>query len=335
MKRLFRLVGGVAAVCAFALSAGRAAGESVQIPADVADRSGVTIAGVPEYYWYYGCSPTSGGMLQAWWEQQDGAFEPLVDGTAPHTLTEVHDLIASAGHIAAGAAKGLTYGSWDRNGNNVEDASDVALWDCVADFMRTEDGGTAGDMIPVGMVEYAAYCGLTATASREQTPLSPFGVGDFGWVDFMAEIDAGRPMLLSVITYDPLAAEWSAHTVLAYGYLDEPPDPQLWDNTEAEGSPTGGLDSPGWFAVMDTWMNGGGSLGDPPGAYLDGAGVEWWPYYAFDQWSYTEIFDWEVYAAVSYAVEAAGPGPIPEPASLVLLAAGALVLRRARRRRAA
>jgi hypothetical protein len=86
---------------------------------------------------------------------------------------------------------------------------------CIADFLLTSQsyvgltmGGTWTDNIAPGVEAFFAYKGYTATAQTEV-----FGV--FTWNDLVAEIDAGRPVLLGV---DSDGDGVSDHSIIAVGY---------------------------------------------------------------------------------------------------------------------
>ena len=86
------------------------------------------IPGVPDYEWRTGCSPTSGGMLIAYWSQQ---LRNLWDGVPPSS-------------------------------NNPDDDSDPAngVIDQLATLMRTDSsGGTFVNRIPKAIKKYVKSCG--------------------------------------------------------------------------------------------------------------------------------------------------------------------------------
>jgi hypothetical protein len=266
------------------------------------------LSGVPEYLWYHGCSPTSGGMLMGYWAGKGytkllpGVTNPMVQSTA------VNQAISSTAH-------------------NVNDTYVGHTANCVADFMQTVRGGTYGDNIPTGLANWTSYVGLTAkTASLSE--VSYYG-GSFDYMDFVSEINAGRPMLLNLATYAP-SKGWEGHTVLAYGYQADMFALRIYNGTDYDN-----ITVPG-FAVMDTWKNGVG-----PGKQSDWEdwsshtlysqlvnGVEWWPFLDMtltNGYSYTDVWDWQIDSGVFYE-------PVPVPPTLVLLGSGLLILLRPRRR---
>lgn len=266
-------------------------------------RADYLLSGMPQYFWWGGCSPTSGGMVIGYWDQLPG-FGNLYYGDAsvwegntyPGTYGTAA-MISSEEHVAAGDGKGyntsIGCGSPDDHPAN-----------CIADFMGTENGGSYTRGIVDGMIAYTQWDNPD-TPVNESYPSEcwyeevGYWGGDFIFADFVAEIDAGRPMLLDVRTYQPPpnpGQVWVGHTVVAYGYAD-------------------GADP--YFAVRDTWESPGQ---DPPGSYIDDNDVEWWPWVEFDGASSKLDWDWEIDEGVYYLAT-------PEPFSTLLVTlAGAFCL---------
>ncbi|MCK9375684.1 MAG: hypothetical protein M0P73_05995 [Syntrophobacterales bacterium] len=268
----------------------------------------VVLSGVPEYEWYYGCSPTSGGMLMGYWAGKGytqllpGVTDPLVQSAA------VNNNIASTAHITAGG----TYGTY--LGHTA---------DCIADFMQTDNGGTSGANIATGLTAWTSYAGLTATTTYSE--VSYFTDGTFSYAVFENEINTGRPMLLNLATYLISYGKWVGHTVLAYGYEDDMFQIRLSSSTGYVYLTVAG------FAVMDTWVNGTGQTswydweGDIVTALLID-GVEWWPYVDLSGYSYGSLYDWQIISGVTYQL-------VPLPSTLVLLGSGLLILLRLQRKK--
>lgn len=269
--------------------------------------SSVVLSGVPEYTWYYGCSPTSGGMLMGYWAGKGytqllpGVTNPMVQSTG------VNAAIASSAHINAGG----TYGTY--TGHTA---------DCIADFMQTANGSTSGPNIASGLAAWTSYVGLTATTTYSEVS---YYSGTFSYAVFVSEINASRPMLLNLVTYAASYSAWVGHTVLAYGYQDDMFHIKIWNGTSYENITVAG------FAVMDTWENGTGqsSWEDWEGKLVTAIiinDVEWWPYVDLTGYSYSNLYDWQIVSGVTYQL-------VPVPPTLVLLGSGLLILLRSRRQK--
>ena len=285
---------------------------SLAAAAGAALANSVVLSGVPEYSWYYGCSPTSAGMLMGYWsgkgytELLPGVSDPMVQSAA------VDNDIASAAHIAAGEALGYTYGSYQNHVAN-----------CLADFIQTDNSSSYGTNMASGLAAWTHYVGLTVTTSYSE--VSYFG-GTFDYADLVSEIDAGHPMLLNLGAYLSSYGSWVGHTVLAYGYQDSMFKIRVASSTGYEYLAVAG------FAVMDTWENGTDQTSwyDWDGNVITALlidGVEWWPYLDLTGYSYGNIYDWQIFSGVSYAMA-------PVPPTLVLLGSGLLIILWSRRRKA-
>ena len=294
------------------------------------------LPGVPEYIWWHGCAPTAGGMMVGHWDGKAG-YENLFDGDASYWWGETNPASGITGtrSMVAGTAHILAGGTWEGHDP-----------DSLADFMRTEGGGTDVSWMRQGLEDYVEWDNPT-TATDESSPggglyfdalveldYIPYYGGSFDYGAFKAEIDAGRPVSLIVTTYT-----WTyggeVHSVVGYGYRDD-----MFELTRPLGL---GDDNPvvtvGGMAVMDTWSNGTAQsdwAGPPPGydsiPSVIEDGVEWWPFLEFAGWSFPDYWDWMVYEGMTMDVAI-----VPEPASIVIwfLLGGLCVFAGWRRRRKA
>lgn len=206
---------------------------------------GASLANAPDYDWWYGCTPTSAGMLAGYYDANGyGArdYGNLVPGGVAEMSSYgnpgaiANDAIASSGHIAD---------FWTGYGNSGDDPlasgrTRPGDFDCLADFMGTSqdsvsssDGSTwiynyndgsklhywempghglADDSGMYGIYEYVVYSGYGSDVTDIYNQYTDNqGLSDgFSFADFMAEIDAGRPMLVHV----------DGHTMFGYGYND-------------------------------------------------------------------------------------------------------------------
>lgn len=175
------------------------------------------LSGVPVYYWHYGCSPTSGGMLIGYYDQLIGYGDLIADGTTPNEMISNPDSPTNS----------------------------------IAEFMNTDpSGGTSDGMIPIGMVDYIGWDDPTtlinesylADAWNVYTDDPVIGIpGDFSFIDYVAEIDNGYPMLLS----------WGSptgtgHTTMGIGYDDNDTQDPL-DDKVATYTTWHGWPEPDWW----------------------------------------------------------------------------------------
>jgi hypothetical protein len=227
-----------------------------------------------DYKWWYGCSPTSAGMLIGYYDRNgyNSLYYPnLVPGGVAETNTYgnpsalVNTIIASYGHqddFYSASTYGYDTGGGIGSGYGLsgDDISPVThSFNCLADFMGTSqdaygniNGGTKfgyytsgapylesvsglGEGM-YGIGQYVEYTGYdAATLYNQLLPgvaddiwgISPNTLG-FTFADYMAEIDAGRPVMIHV----------SGHSMLGYGYVD----------------------GTNIINVYDTWYSGGGTM---------------------------------------------------------------------------
>lgn len=259
--------------------------------------SAAVLTGMPSYEWYYGCSPTSAAMMVGYWDGLPG-YGDLFYGDASVETQEVRDMIASPEHLVDPHA-----------------VSHPA--NCIADFMRTSlNGITAYEDIAPGLAAYVEWDNPTTPVNESYEAdvvshdLPMFG-GQLSWDTFTGEIDAGRPMMLNVVTY--YGGGLYGHSVVGYGYQED-----MFEILGADGQTMVTLDG---MAVRDTWSEGSlGSqwvgAGSPIDSIIDGDGVEWWPWLEPGVASSDNgLYDWMLYQGVTMNV-------VPEPTTLVLLLMG-------------
>ena len=284
--------------------------------------STVTLSAPGDYDWWYGCSPTSTGMIMGHYDvhgYSGQSYNNLVPGGAAENSTFsgsgpflANSVIASSGHQYDfyGNVDGSTDRStfvYDTGGSTVangygysgEDlASPWHSFDSLADFMGTSqdsygnwngstnfyyftDGspfaeadaftyGVAGPSGMYGIGEYLEYAGYDADVLYNQYIDAAGKTYGFTFVEYMAEIDAGRPVMIHV----------EDHSMYGYGYDS--------DTTAV--------------LLHDTWTGGEHSM-------------TWGGTYSgLDHYGVTVLT------------------PIPEPATVALLGLGSLFLIRRKRR---
>jgi len=214
---------------------------------------GGSLTNVSNYDWWYGCAPTSAGMMMGYYDRNGYmgySYSNLVPGgvaeasSFPSTAGSweylCQNVIASEGHV-----NDFYIGSAGTSGDDVSPPNHS--FDCLADFMGTSQdnlstvhGGNANsyttfwywnDGSPMydsdieelgltygpdfynisgmyGMGEYVEYAGYeTTTLYNQYIDTAGYTYG-FTYAQYMAEIDAGRPVLIHV----------EGHTMFGYGY---------------------------------------------------------------------------------------------------------------------
>lgn len=310
-----------------------------------------TIAGVPEYLWWYGCSPTAGGMLIAYWDNQPG-YQNLVEGDVSWQNPAAKNMVASSEHIADYWTN-APHPNPDPDPNPAGTHAD----NCIADFMHTSrsaegtlDGGTAWQNIPIGLRDYAAWDDPTTTLTNEHYVFNswiewinyPGNPEPFTFNDLQNEIDAAgisRPMELGLL------GGLGGHSIVALGYDDAAIHSfQIKVITSIDlstGQITGTEDRtvPG-ILVNDTWsdhtfQSGALSRWVTPNWGLTGpifdADGEWWPYIEGTgyNWKFANgqpLDDWYVYNGTFFQPGQPAPPPVPEPSTIILFSFGLLGL---------
>jgi hypothetical protein len=192
----------------------------------------------PDYNWWYGCSPTSAGMMMGYYDI-NGYNGLCYDNLVPGGTAELsnygnpsaiaNDAIASPNHIAD---------YWGYPDPCAATGCDQAQDDCLASFMETSKGAMGdgwssfwywNDGSPMtpsdieangwqntsgmyGVKEYVEY------REYEYSTLYNQYIDDMGLTygftaaQYRAEIDAGRPVMIHVID----------HTMFGYGYDYDP-----------------------------------------------------------------------------------------------------------------
>ena len=297
-------------------------------------------SGVPTYIWWYGCSPTAGGMMVGYWDGKTG-YEGLYNGDASvwggSGSSGTKQMVASTAHITAGSENGQTYGDWHDSASYPDHEDEP---ECIADFMKTVDGGTYSSGTRDGLEAYIEWDGthnsttFVTKDAHEATATNnyvPYYGGSYEYSDFKDEIDACRPVCLGLRTKNPSTGSDSGHSVVGYGYQDDMFQIKVLVDGGHENVTVGG------YAIKDTWTTGGTSQSnwydwndDVVLPVIDENSVEWWPFttYAGQDYSWDDRWDWQVYRGTTLVVEV-----IPEPGTIAFLTLGVGVLVRLRRRR--
>ena len=253
------------------------------------------LSNVPVYVWYYGCVPTSVGMTLAYWDSN--GYPNLYPGSAQTYDASIKDWITSSDHQSQGAGHTNLQITWDAGDGRWEpDVCSNA--DRLACYVQTNpaDGASYDTSTGPGMEFYADTQGYDSLG--EWNAIS----GSWTWNEFVAEIDADRPVVMMVKRWNGSADE--GHAIVAYGY---------------------DTSSGNYMVVHDTWGGSGGSAVDAltpsmnePSAYMD-SGRELWQW---TEWSGSNN-EWAVYGAATFTPQG---GTAPEPSTMALFITGSLLL---------
>ena len=179
-----------------------------------------TISGVPAYTFpwdgiakYPGCGPIAGGMLVGYWD--DRGFPNLIEGSNAWNGNEVNvrNMIASDGY------KTDYWPTPDRTPPPDGPPPPYHPDDSLADFDHCSQYPLDRQAIStftfqlIGLLDYFTYRGYTgSTGSNKEVNPDP----DAFWNDFVAEIDAKRPVELLVNSQ--VTGSVADHFVAAIGY---------------------------------------------------------------------------------------------------------------------
>jgi len=201
------------------------------------------LSNAPDYAFWYGASPTSAGMIMGYYDingYNGLRYDNLVPGgtaelsTFPQTNAWdalVKNVIASQGHV-----NDFYIGPYAASGDDRITPPPYHNFNSLADFMGTSqdsvgnsngtttfyfwtDGAkfTAQDAFNYGvwnndgmygMLEYLKYTGYDAAQIYTELIKKPGMANGFTFDDYMAEIDAGRAVMIQV----------EGHSMFGYGY---------------------------------------------------------------------------------------------------------------------
>ena len=216
---------------------------AVKLPPSDQSRGVNILPDVPAFDWCYGCSATSGAMMAGYYDRTgyanayagpaNGGLCPLdnsVWGSGESPLAATHngyDGLSVRGHVDDYY---ISYGSTDDDPYITNGWTEHTHADCTGDFMKTSESrynlsdgstrfwyytagspyaGTAEDDGGYGLQVFFESRGYVVLSRFNQYILGYNGNTEgFSFVDFMAEIDAGRPVLIHL----------EGHTMLGFGY---------------------------------------------------------------------------------------------------------------------
>jgi len=185
----------------------------------LASAAPVVLSDIPAYNWYHGCGPTSAGSIFGYWDLR--GYPNLFDAQGWDEVSlraNVEDQISSPEHNA----------KYDSNPDDpvLPDPPDTSI----ADFFHTSEGDLDfgwSDRIDAqdAFIDYAEYKGYEFSAANYFFKENPKTyLAQFHWDQFVAEIDADRPVQFHVDTNGDGVYD---HMVPAFGYDDRGGD-GLW-----------------------------------------------------------------------------------------------------------
>jgi hypothetical protein len=255
---------------------------------------GTTLPNTSDYDWWYGCSPTSAGMMAGYYDRNGYGglyYDNLVPGGVSETSTFpstegswnylAQYAIASQGHVAD-----FYGGGYGATGDDV--SPPWHSFDCLADFMGTSqdaygnmNGGTGfyyfnngrpfteADALSnnvwdsdgmYGIGEYIDYAGYDTDMLYTQLTDNIARRG-FTFDNYKTEIDAGRTVIIQVEGHSMLGYGYEGTSIVLYDTWTPGPHSMPWGGSYA------GLDLWG-VTVMELI---GGTVIPAPGAILLGS----------------------------------------------------------------
>jgi hypothetical protein len=251
--------------------------------------------GSPDYDWWYGCSPTSAGMMMGYYDRNgyNGLrYDNLVPGGTAEDSTHsnpgalVNDTIASSGHIADFYSGGFGISGDDAPGpfHNFNSLADFmgTSQDSVGNsngsttFWSWDDGSRYHDYDALnrgrwesdgmyGIGEYIEYAGYSASLFTQRTDNLGLTYG-FSFVDYMAEINAGRVVMIHV----------EGHSMYGYGYDAATQSIYLhdtWNEGQQSMAWGGTYDGRALWGVTALELSGGSPVPVPPAILLFVSGL--------------------------------------------------------------
>jgi len=223
------------------------------------------IAGVPAYYWRYGCGPTALGMVLGYYDEH--GLPEIFPGSSATQTPAVQQAIASTEH----------YNDYslplDYYPNLINDLSELPTGDehtdnCIADYMATSqsfEGNYYGWSWSSDIIN--AHTQFLSNETPYTGTCQYYAFASFSFASFMAQMDANKPMMALVDTDDD---GFTDHFITLIGYKQEAGTNyyacyQTWDYTVhyyeyaqiAVGQPWG------IYSVYTFTVNGGSSIDEP------------------------------------------------------------------------
>ncbi|HUU33040.1 MAG TPA: hypothetical protein VMW48_03195, partial [Vicinamibacterales bacterium] len=259
------------------------------------------------------CSPTAAANLFGWWEDSSAITGIVLTG-----LTDRQAWNGTTAYANNAAAPLWQQGLWHDGTAELGWYMDANQWasNPAANGWPNQGTGTAFNAIGPGAVIYAGTAWADATSGLQKNAYTfnhrPFALGGGvtpaqAWADYIADISAGIPLLVSfdywvdpdsevdlgeeVYRYDFEALGGLGHTVTGVGFID--PNPNMMDGGEM-------------FVVHDNWSTTQTNVAVPLWVFWTGDPISSTP----APWLRNDHFAY-----------------VPEPGLLLLLASGLLLVR--------
>ena len=265
----------------------------------IADHAeGAVLSNAPAYDWWYGCAPTSAGMVMGYYDINGYGglrYDNLVPGGAAELSTFgnsgalANQIIASSGHITDFYGGESPLGGLNKSGDDL--AAPYHSFNSLADFMGTSQDAvgnsngsttfwnfTDGSRLNYtdiasyglndysgmyGIYEYVTYAGYGVSTLYNQYT-DNYKAGGFSLSDFQNEVDNNRVVLLHVTGHTMFGYGYDGDTIYFHDTWDANPHTMKW------GTSYSGLALKS-VTVME--LTGGTPVPEPSASVLLGAGL--------------------------------------------------------------
>jgi hypothetical protein len=259
---------------------------------------GAVLSNAPAYDWWYGCSPTSAGMMMGYYDINGYGglrYDNLIPGgpaelsTFGNSSALANQIIASSGHITDFYGGESPSDGLNKSGDDL--AAPYHSFDSLADFMGTSqdsvgnsNGATTfwnftdgsrlnySDIASYGLndysgmygiYEYVTYAGYGVSTLYNQYT-DNYKAGGFSLSDYQNEIDHGRVVMLQVTGHTLFGYGYEGDTIYFHDTWHDDPHTMTW------GTSYSGMDLYG-VTVME--LTGGTPVPEPGISILLGAGL--------------------------------------------------------------
>jgi len=245
----------------------------------------VVLGNTANYAWWYGCSPTSAGMMMGYYDRnvyQGNTYPNLVPGGVAEATTYAgvppflaNNAIASAGHIADFYKTPPGYG-----GSGDDNVPATHSFNCLADFMGTSQdnlptGGAPVTNVNGGTTFYywtngAPFTAADALAYNVWQADGMYGIGEYVkycgydyktlYTQHIYVSSSSFPLGFTYPQYQaeidagrPVLIQVEGHTMLGYGYDAANNLVDVYDTWAPNGQNPGTMTWGGAYSGMNQW----------------------------------------------------------------------------------